>query len=79
MFNSWASARLSRLGGVLAVIVSFLPSELRACAVCFGGADGNLIKGFTWGVAFLGSLPFLLLAALFTIIVRASRKAKAHD
>lgn len=59
---------------LIAIFISLLPSLASACAVCFGGADGNLIKGFTWGVAFLATLPFVLIAGLVTIIVRTSKK-----
>jgi hypothetical protein len=55
------------------------PSTLHACAVCFGGADGNLIRGFTWGVALLGLLPFLLITGLVTLVVRSSKKANHHE
>lgn len=48
-----------------------------ACAVCFGGADSNLRRGFTWGVLILGSLPFLMIAGFVVSIIRASRKHKA--
>lgn len=57
-----------------ASLAVFLPSTLHACAVCFGGADGNLIKGFTWGVAFLAMLPFVLMAFLITFIVKTARR-----
>ena len=57
----------------------FFPSFAQACTVCFGGADGNLIKGFTWGVLLLGSLPFLLMAGLFTLIVRSAKKKNIHE
>ena len=58
----------------IAAILLFLPSITQACAVCFGGTDGNLARGFTWGVALLGALPFALMAGLITMVVRASKK-----
>lgn len=57
----------------------FTPSFASACAVCFGGADGNLIRGFTWGVALLGTLPFALMAGLVTLIVRSTKNHKHHE
>ena len=71
MFKKWVPA--------LAGTLTFLPSTLKACAVCFGGADGNLVRGFTWGVAVLGLLPFILMTALVTMVVRASKKQKPHE
>jgi len=71
MLKTWVPA--------IAGALTFLPAAGHACAVCFGGADGNLIKGFTWGVAVLGLLPFILLAGLITLVARASKKYKPHE
>lgn len=59
-------------------MTALLPSLSYACAVCFGGADGNLIKGFTWGIALLAILPFALMATLFGLIVFSIKKNKTH-
>ncbi len=64
---------------LIAVILISLPVLSHACSVCFGGADGNLVRGFTWGVAVLGLLPFVLMAGLVTMVVRASKKPGAHE
>lgn len=58
--------------------ILFLPYPLMACSVCFGGADSNLIRGFTWGVGILLGLPFILLAGLGGMIVYSARKHKRH-
>lgn len=62
---------------LIALTVS-LSQPLMACTVCFGGADSNMIRGFTWGVGILLSLPFLLLAGLIGMIVISIRKNKRH-
>ncbi len=64
---------------LIAAFFILLPSASHACAVCFGGGDDNLVRGFTWGVAVLGILPFALMAGLITLIVRAARKHKPHE
>lgn len=63
-----------RLSAVLAVFLIAVPSAVSACTVCFGGSDSDLVRGFTWGVAILGLLPFALAAGLITLIVRGARK-----
>ena len=65
-----------RLSAVLAALIAAVPSAVSACAVCFGGADSNLSKGFTWGVIILLVLPFALTAGFIGMIVKASRKAR---
>lgn len=65
-----------RLWAVLAFLITAVPSAVSACAVCFGGAEGNLKRGFTWGIVILLMLPFVLTAGFIGMIVKASRKAK---
>ena len=61
---------------VLAVFLAAVPSAVSACAVCFGGSDSNLVKGFTWGIVVLLVLPFVLTAGFISMIVQASRRKK---
>ncbi|MCG3205109.1 MAG: hypothetical protein KCHDKBKB_01826 [Elusimicrobia bacterium] len=61
---------------LIAALILLIPNLSYACTVCFGGADGNLIRGFTWGVALLGSLPFLLMIGLVTLIVKSTKNRK---
>ncbi len=65
-----------RLSAVLAGLLSAVPSAVSACAVCFGGADSDLRKGFTWGVLILLLLPFVLTAGFIGMVVKASRKSR---
>jgi hypothetical protein len=53
------------------------PSLSQACTVCFGGASGDLKRGFFWGVILLLSLPFTMAAIFVGVIVRSSRKNKS--
>lgn len=47
-----------------------------ACTVCFGGADADLRRGFTWGILLLGALPYLLLSLFVGYIIIQTRKNK---
>jgi hypothetical protein len=49
-----------------------------ACAVCFGGADSKLTRGFFWGIIVLGILPFVLLVAFISTIAAATRKNQSR-
>lgn len=64
---------------LLFLLASIIPGLAQACTVCFGGADANLVKGFTWGIILLLILPFTLAAGLITMVARASRRKKAHE
>jgi hypothetical protein len=64
-----------------AILLSSLllfPAFAEACTVCFGGASGNLSRGFFWGIVLLGSLPFMMIAFFVTYLVRATRKKNAR-
>jgi len=58
----------------LLVLFAFLKTSASACAVCFGTAGGAWVKGFTWGVAFLAVLPFLMIVGFITWIALSIRK-----
>ena len=64
------------LSAVLAAFLAAVPSAVSACAVCFGGAESNMVKGFTWGILVLLLLPFVLTAGFISMIVQASRRKK---
>jgi hypothetical protein len=58
-------------------LTTLLSRSASACSVCFSGADGNLRRGFTWGVLFLGLLPFVMLGAFIVMVVRSSRRQRS--
>jgi hypothetical protein len=45
----------------IALIILVCPSEVEACAVCFGAPDSPMTKGMQWGIA---SLFFILIPVL---------------
>lgn len=58
--------------------VTLIPSTLTfACSVCFGGADSNLTRGFTWGISILLVLPFALMSGLALLIMTHMKKRAA--
>jgi hypothetical protein len=59
---------------LLSAALLVLPALSEACTVCFGKADGNLQRGFFWGIVVLGALPFTMLAFFITYLIRATRK-----
>ncbi len=73
---------VSNLKSILNVVVFTIflasPQMLSACAVCFGGGDMNLTRGFTWGVAILLFLPFVLIGGFVSVVAYHVRKKKHH-
>jgi hypothetical protein len=61
---------------VLIASLFLLPAASFACAVCFGGGNANLTRGFFWGVVLLGSLPFILMGTFVSYLVYHTRKRK---
>lgn len=61
---------------LLSSALLFSADSARACSVCFGGANSDMVRGFYWGVILLGSLPFALMALLFGLIVYHTKKNK---
>jgi len=59
-------------------LLNFTP-DVMACTVCFGGADSNLARGFTWGIIVLGSLPYLLLTSFICYFIYHNRKNKSKN
>jgi hypothetical protein len=67
------------LSAVLACLFAAVPSAVSACAVCFGGSESNLARGFFWGVLLLLILPFALTAGFITMVMRASDRRKKES
>ncbi|MFN0117507.1 MAG: hypothetical protein ACKVQC_04330 [Elusimicrobiota bacterium] len=57
----------------------FLIKSASACAVCFGGDNSNMTRGFFWGVVVLLALLFSLILGLTTWIIRASKRKSNED
>ena len=68
------------LTALAALLLIHLPTSAQACAVCLGGAEGN-VRGALNGAIFLmlGVLGFMfsIIIAVGVTIVRRARKAPA--
>lgn len=62
----------------LSLCFAFLKTSASACAVCFGNNGESWNQGFTWGVAFLVMLPFVMMAGFAWWIGSAIRKKTSH-
>ena len=59
------------------MISAACPRPIHACAVCFG-ADGDVGKAYTWGVAVMLGATFSIMASLIYAAYRMEkRKAQA--
>jgi hypothetical protein len=54
--------------------VFWLPSSLRACAVCFGAESPDMAKGFYWGIILLLVLPPIMILGLVGLVAHSIRK-----
>lgn len=73
---------LNRLIALLGLAAFFVPSAVRACAVCFGNTDSQLTKGMNAGVLVLLLVVLAVLggfAALFVHIARRSAAAALEE
>lgn len=66
--------RTARIAVVaLLVLAAALPAA--ACPVCYGEAEGPVIEGTKWSVAFLGALVYLVLGGGAGMVVVQRRRA----
>ena len=70
---------------VLSALALAAPTQLLACAACFGRSDSRLAEGMNWGIltllAVVGTVVLGLVALFVGHLRRASRLARtaAHD
>jgi hypothetical protein len=73
---------LNKLIAALGLTAFFTPSIARACAVCFGNSDSQLMQGMFAGVLVLLLVVLLVLGgfvALFIYLARRSAAVAALD
>lgn len=64
---------------IISSLLFLAPSLSLACTVCFGGADADLVNGFTWGIILLLALTFGMMAWLVGYVAYNTKKKKAHE
>lgn len=60
---------------VVALLVLAVALPATACPVCYGEAEGPVIEGTRWSVAFLGALVYLVLGGGAGMVVVQRRRA----
>jgi magnesium-transporting ATPase (P-type) len=60
-----------------AVIAAFAPSQLFACAACYGRSDSPLASGINWGIFTLFCVIATVLGSIATFFVFIIRKESA--
>lgn len=74
--------RFNRIIALLGLAAFFAPMTVRACSVCFGNSDSQLVKGMNAGVLVLLLVVLAVLggfAALFVHIARRSAAAALEE
>lgn len=62
-----------------AVLISFTPAQLWACATCFGKSDSALAAGLNWGIGSLLAVVTLVLGGIAAFFVHVARRAAAGE
>jgi hypothetical protein len=68
----WAAA-------VAAVLLLAAALPAAACPVCFGEAEGEVIEGTQWSVAFLGALVYGLLGGAGALVLVQRRRLRRQS
>lgn len=59
---------------------SFAPSQLFACAACYGGnVDSPMAEGMNWAILTLGVTVATVLGGILTFLIYAIRKSEALE
>lgn len=60
----------------VAMLIAVLsPSNLLACAVCYGESDAPMARGVTWGILALGGVIGCVLSGVVVFVVHLKRKS----
>jgi hypothetical protein len=59
------------------MLAAFTPSQLFACAACYGKSDSPLASGMNWGIFTLMGVVVTVLASIATFFVYIIRKEAA--
>jgi hypothetical protein len=57
------------------LLAVFSPSNLLACAVCYGESDAPMARGVTWAILALGAIIACVLSGVAVFIVHLKRKS----
>jgi len=70
--------RAALLAAVVALpLLAALPAA--ACPVCYGEAEGEVVEGTQWSVAFLGGLVYLVMGGGVGMVVMQRRRAQRRS
>ena len=65
-----------------AALATFLPSQVFACAACYGQSSDPLAHGMNWGIFTLLGIVVLMLSSIatfFVILIRREAAAQAKQ
>jgi len=61
------------------MLVTAIPDQLYACAVCFGDPASPLVQGAKYGVLFLAGVIYVLLFAMLGVVFFWFKRAQALE
>lgn len=64
------------LAGLALLVATAVALPALGCPVCYGEAEGEVITGTKWSVAFLGGLVYLLLGGVGGLVLVQRRRLR---
>jgi len=67
---------MQKFASIIFMVILWLPTNVQACAVCYGAADDPMVKGMNSAIFFLlGAIGSILLGVI-ALIIHFARRAK---
>ncbi len=76
--SRWRPSQSASLGVALAALLLFAPRAVQACAVCFGGQEGDTRTAFILTTAFLTFSPLVMIGATVWWLRRRFRQLEVE-
>jgi len=67
---------MQKLEFIISLIILLLPSQIHACAVCYGAADDPMTKGMDMAIMFLLCVIGSILLGVIAVTIYFARRAK---
>ena len=77
--SRWRPSQSASLGVALAALLLFAPRAVQACAVCFGGQEGDTRTAFILTTAFLTFSPLVMIGATVWWLRRRFRQLELEE
>ena len=71
---------MQKFSSIIFMVILWLPTNVQACAVCYGAADDPMVKGMNSAIFFLlGAIGSILLGVIALTIYFARRAKRVNN